>query len=364
MNPSCYVPFNGLTIAPNGDITLCCVASHFKIANIEDIDDLGEFFRSTVYDDLRNMHLNDHAVLHPACGTCIKKQNRFRTEFHTWNNFDINPDLKLKYLEFTTSNICNQYCNMCNSYFSSKWAKYEDNPHPKNTLSAYSIAKIIDVLPEVEHLCIKGGEPFADLNNLPILANVHENMDVTIVSNMRKIPYPFYEELAKIPKDRLKINGSIDAVNDVYQWIRSSPFEETLDTIEELFFETGHKISLCPTVSFQNFFVADKVAEVFHNKPYIWSVYYRNIVTNPEECNPYLIPEKYYNKKLEDYHRINQYDNVEVGDEILKPKFIENNVQRGFDHIEQINKMRGFDILKYINELCDIKDEYNANLSY
>ena len=100
----------------------------------------------------------------------------------------------------TTSNICNQTCVMCNSYFSTKWKKLEHHfikagfkeeryPHPTMAYSKESTDKILKVLPNLKILQIKGGEPFADKNNLKILtklAEVNPNCKVILVSNFQK----------------------------------------------------------------------------------------------------------------------------------------------------------------------------------
>ena len=44
-----------------------------------------------------------------------------RSLIHTNKKFSIKNPIKLTYLEMTTSNVCNQTCVMCDSFFSTKW---------------------------------------------------------------------------------------------------------------------------------------------------------------------------------------------------------------------------------------------------
>ena len=56
---------------------------------------------------------------------------------------------KVQYLEYTTSNVCNQKCVMCSSKFSTQWADIESifgrKSYPTQSLSDKSIDKIIKI---------------------------------------------------------------------------------------------------------------------------------------------------------------------------------------------------------------------------
>ena len=51
----CLVPDTGITINPIGELVLCCAGDHVPVGHIKDIDDVSDFFNSSVYNDLRNL---------------------------------------------------------------------------------------------------------------------------------------------------------------------------------------------------------------------------------------------------------------------------------------------------------------------
>ena len=53
-NSTCRMLFNGgLTINPDGGIVLCCVSSQNKLAHISEIDDLNQFYNSSLFNYIR-----------------------------------------------------------------------------------------------------------------------------------------------------------------------------------------------------------------------------------------------------------------------------------------------------------------------
>ena len=195
----CEAPFLGITIDPAGNINMCCNTMDRQQfdTKITDIDDLEKFFKGKQYERLRKKMANLGMERIKNCEVCwIVNQGREAevTNYHRrakdiaqggiprlsapnpHKSFKIEDPVELQYLEMTTSNVCNQTCVMCDSFFSTKWKKIEHNfkrtVHPTFSMSDESVDKILKVLPKLKILQIKGGEPFADKNNLKILTKL------------------------------------------------------------------------------------------------------------------------------------------------------------------------------------------------
>ena len=158
---NCTFPWTGMTIDPQGYLTLCCMIESKKgIFNIHisDVDSLYDFFYGEEYKKIQNDFDLFGWKKMKDCAACQddKKQNIF-TSYDVSQRFD--PDLKtLQYLELTTSNTCNQQCVTCGSKFSSQWRKIEhyfDRPAEKTySLSANDLEKVLEVLPDLETLTL------------------------------------------------------------------------------------------------------------------------------------------------------------------------------------------------------------------
>ena len=374
--PGCLIPFNALTLGPSGDVLLCCVSSAFPLAHIDDIPDLQKFFESEMMNHKRSIQYSDEVRNDSACSRCYKNPHKttwkHREGFKEWYNFGLNKDLKIKYLEFSTSNLCNQNCVMCSPKFSNKWENlakelskhgFEYIHYSTNRINDAGIEKIIKLLPHLEVINIKGGEPFADPTNFRILeelVSVNDNCRIEIISNLQNIPDNILHILQKVEKDKLAISASIDGVDSVYQWIRGSEFGKAVDTMEKIYLETGHDFGLVPVTSIHNFFTGDEVAKYFIDKPYVRSISYENPVRYPYYCDHLYLPQDMYYNKIDDYHKISKIDKVTVLESILHPVFF-NNVEQHkynqiFKYIDTMNDIRGINLYDHISELAEVRN--------
>lgn len=250
----CDVPHNSLLVQPNGNLSLCCSGNHeVNIGHISEVDDLFSQWQDHSFAKL--LREDDPSAINKMCSHCYKQDHQTRwdtvRDFHGY----LKKDGKIRYLEYTPSNICNQACVGCNSYYSSMWQPLEDElqdldfpldqrasdqygfgayGHSLYKMTTADIDKIIKILPDLQTVCIKGGEPFADINNYRILKELFEvNPDVRvfITSNISHVPKQYLELL----KDRdVRLSVSIDGTDDLYNYIRSSSFDKTIDNLKQL----------------------------------------------------------------------------------------------------------------------------------
>ena len=265
----CKVPFSGFEISPEGNIVLCCMSPRSVLKNINDVDDLEEFYNGTIMEKYRQS-LEDNKYPHMVpCSVCYKKElgnhmtlkknleiypmGDFKKFDSDWKARKENKKRPLRFLEYTLSNICNATCATCGSFFSNKWQsldkKFGRHVFPLVKLDENSIKKIEKVLYGLETLVIKGGEPFADIRNIRILKKLYEinpSCRVLIISNMYTITPEAMKILKMANPGTLEVTASIDGVGKVYDWIRSNNFEHLIKTMETYYKETGLKIKLLP----------------------------------------------------------------------------------------------------------------------
>lgn len=390
----CVAPFSGLTVNPTGSLVLCCNSTHLPLGHISKVDSLQQFYNSEAMEKIRLLHENKN-IEHSICRGCHRdyaqgKHNMMTifNKFWSWHqrNFDTDwhsrkagLDRPIRYLEYTCSNICNQTCASCSSWYSSKWReleldftpeeqqKFEKPPKPIMRLTDKDIDKIIDVLPHLDFLTMKGGEPWADKNNIKILRRlleVNPSCQVEIISNMQSISESTWKMLESFDhtKTNLYLSASIDGVGKEYDWIRGGNFDETVKNMERWYEVTKRPVQLIPFVSIFNFFSLDKIVDYFTDKPYVKGVVITNLSFFPayikvQNLPKYLVDEQvdYYKEKFAEYKNNNFYYEPLLRDfsdsQLNLPE-----LKKGFEWIETINRIRGFDLLDHVPNLKRIKE--------
>ena len=334
----CMVPETGLTINPIGEIVLCCAGDNVAVEHIKNVDNITEFFNSDIYDDLRErFKLKDFpeqcnvCKVHWEAGRIARFDSYNRFNFPTYKEDIASETIPIRFLEITTSNICNQMCVTCSGKYSSKWAPYEQeavdiglhwrNENHKFHTQQYKMTdddvnKVLDIVPHLQHLTIKGGEPFADPNNIKILqklADTNPKCRVEICTNFQLVTKSVIELLHKI--DEVHIQASIDGVGSLYNWIRGGNFEKTVNNINRYYEYAKRKIVIVSTVSIYNWMHIPELIDYWKDIEGVARISMANIVTFPMYCSPLYLPVNQIEegkKKFFDY--LESYDYVEKHD--------------------------------------------------
>lgn len=352
----CQAPFLGITIDPAGWLTLCCATSnreYFK-SKITDVKDLNDFFQGEEYNYIRKQMQESGLGSISQCVNCWGSLNGKWTEADNYNSKHFDKPLKIQYLELTTSNTCNQTCVTCSSYFSSKWRKIEKEfgrkASPSYHLSDDSINKIFKVLPDLKYLQIKGGEPFADKNNLRILkelAAVNPTCELIITSNFQHIPDEWFDVLGLLKN--IKVGASIDGINESYDWIRGGSFHKTVANMEKFYKITDVPVIINTCVSLYNISILSDIDNYFKDKEYVGHILFNNMVEYPEHLSINLM------KKSKILGLVGIRDEKFNNIRSVKPALQEEALlKRFFQHTETMNKIRGFNIFNIQSELYDI----------
>ena len=365
----CKAPYLGITIDPAGNINMCCNTmdrEQFGV-KITDVDNLEKFFKGKSYDKLRNQMSTVGMEGIKNCEVCWVVNQGLEAEITNYDRraehvaqggipgfsapdpykkFSIEDPIKLTYLEMTTSNVCNQTCVMCDSFFSTKWKKLEHHfdrgVNPAFSMSDESVDKILDSLYNLKLLQIKGGEPFADKNNLKILTRLVEvNPDcrVILVSNFQHIPDEWWPVLMAL--NCLQVGASVDGTHEMFDWIRGGSFDKVTENINEfnrlIDCKFGFSVNMC--ISIYNLYNIKATQEYF--KDYTCNVY--NVVTHPMHLSPSIIPKDKLQKIIEDEYGD---DKTNVSPNLLNVKHVidQDLVDKFHSHTKTMNMVRGFDI--------------------
>jgi len=305
----CMVPETGITINPIGEIVLCCAGDNTSISHIKDVPDLTEFFNGEVYDKLRKDFKEGNfpkqcnvCKVHWEAGRIARFDSYNRFIFPTYEEDKGAPITPIRFLEITTSNICNQMCVTCSGKYSSKWAPYEkmavesgltwrDENHKFHTemykMTKEDVDKVLDLVPHLQHLTIKGGEPFADPNNILILkklAETNPKCRVEICTNFQLVTDYVIELLHRI--DEVHVQASIDGVHEMYDWIRGGNFQKTINNIKRYHKYAGRHVIVVSTVSVYNWMHLPELIDYFIDVPGVPRISMANLVTFPKYCSP------------------------------------------------------------------------------
>ena len=340
-----------------------------------------------------------------SCGPCWR---RYREGIHTianandfWRylltkNFDTDWEFRkqnktrpIRFLEYSCSNMCNQTCSTCSSFFSSKWRDIErqfsneevtsfcKNIHEHQSLTDEDIQKIRKILPNLNLLVVKGGEPWADKNNVKILSealDTNPECSFFIVSNMQSIPDSTFKVLQKIDANQVtefNVAASIDGIGRVYDWIRGGygSFEKTVRTMETYYAVTGRKIDLNPFTSLHNYFHLEHIIEYFMHEEYIRGIHFTNLAIYPtyirvqnlptEICErrkehlSYVLPK--YKERMERTGKFLNYASLING---IQPndRFSIKELELSIQWIEKMNEIRGFRLQDHIQELQEVTE--------
>lgn len=352
----CHHPWEGMVINPQGFITHCCETRKHYVEHIDNVSTLTDTFNN--HPSFKKFR----ETIPSQCLKCIWREKRGISTAKSTPSLPTEWNGKIRRLEYTLSNLCNATCSMCSSYFSSSWFKYEKD-FPVSVLSEGAFEKILDIIPSVEHLIIKGGEPFADQRNLVVLRKyLNESTGVVdIITNASLITEEFFNP-------RINLTVSMDGTHDVYKWIRSTDWDTVTDNIRRFFEATGRGVTLGSTISLHNYFYVDEFYDYFLDKPYVRKVDQNHFVNRPRYNSIHCLPDDILmSQKEKNLDILSKYkDHPKFGEtnysamKSIKPNGNHNGEckkEDAFIQIDKVNKMRGFDLLDLIPELREWRDK-------
>ena len=387
----CKFPFSGVTINPDGNFIPCCGAPEVKLGHISEVSSLEEYINGDEQGMLRDDFKKRKWPV--SCNPCKKRRDKgqpalidFMGDQFPWSdeNF-LNDKYDVQYLEVAPSNACNASCSTCGSMFSSKWKALDNKALEQGldfrsntnrvTGKNYSISdidfdKILESLPTVKRLMLKGGEPLADKRNIILLEKIRKEKltcHVNLITNLSMMDDEILDLLKDIPS--IHVSVSMDGLGKQYNWIRSTDFDDVIGKIEKYHAVTDKKVTIIITLSVYNFFNIEEAIKFFTGMK---SVYKIDLLTanDPVYVSPSMIPQ-HMMKKLNDKHEtslwISENPKVERKNALLDYKSLEslddkswflNNKEPLMKWIDFLNQERGFRIEDSVPEINEIRRYY------
>lgn len=399
----CAFPFTGMTITARGQVVLCCdgLAVREPVGLLKDIPDLTDFYNGPKMEYYRKeMEESRIGALSPCSGCWMRYRSGIWSVANAndfWRHlltktFDADWELRkqgrsrpIRFLEYSCSNTCNQMCSTCNSFFSTKWKDIEQqfsreelktfdkNIHEHESLTDENIEKILKILPHLNLLVVKGGEPWADKNNVKILSkalDTNPECGFVIVSNMQSISESTFKVLEKVRTNGVKqfdVGASIDGIGGVYDWIRGGSFEKTVRTMENYYAVTGRKINLIPFISLHNYFHLERIIEYFMHEEYVKGILFFNVSYHPPYIKVQNLPPEILERRKEELsHVLPKYKEqmVKAGKWLdyaslihdIQPNdpFSVKELRLSVQWIEKMNQIRGFRLQDHVPELREV----------
>ena len=346
----------------------------YKKPHIDDIEDLEKWWVETYEDVWQKYFENEQHNITP-CIKCFNKdytyitskkrtvkesyQSNLESGKIKWEFDFINP--KVRWLEFTTSNICNQMCVMCSGRCSTKWLDFDkDFGHEKmklQKLSDSAIDKIKKLIPDLSTIVVKGGEPLADMANMKLLeyaSEVNPDIEIKMTTNLQGLTKKQIKIFKKFKQ--LTFNVSVDGTYDIYNWIRGGDFNKAVNNMKMVYEETGHKIATGTTVSIYNFFNLEDILDYFHDKDYIRWMHYYNLVNWPDWCSIFYVPDHIIRPYLEKYKNFKfKYPHSNGGNiATISGRVNKEITLRAEKYTNQMNDIRKSNILDYVPKLKEL----------
>jgi MoaA/NifB/PqqE/SkfB family radical SAM enzyme len=344
----CTLPWSGLTINPVGNMVVCCSSRIPIIRHISEVEDLQTFFRESVeYQGIRQSFLNQQYP--KECYTCKAKQSRgLPPMMEGWPRSIVprndpprnlnSAEMPILYLDLSVSNVCNQTCIMCGPLYSSKWGELESRiqqrlqTQPDEALQqvlaqtegqqelSYNLLqlqrrtaradaprllsitdqdfqKILNILPTLEVIQLKGGEPLIERRNLEIINRagaLPRPPHIQITTNLSRMSESAWSAIERYPRGKIGLTVSIDGVGRQFEWIRGGDYEQTVSHCNRLG-RTGHRLQVRISPTLHSSMNLAEQLQAVADRTVIRNIQI-GLVTTPGYATPGLLTETLLNR--------------------------------------------------------------------
>ena len=233
----CPIPWNSLSILPDGRLRLCCHTNEDHLLRTSDgidikLDDIWkveDIDTNQFLKYVRGEFSKGNSI--PACAPCLKSEyighksirNELNEQFHQVSK---DSKFKLEFLDISFGNSCNMQCPMCSPNYSSLWAGLTDKDsitrsHEKNFWNSTFFS---EQRSHLKSILIQGGEPFMAKEHKPFLntlitAGVAKNIKLDYITNFS---IPISKDQIKLWKEFKFVNifVSLEGVGNIYNYTR------------------------------------------------------------------------------------------------------------------------------------------------
>lgn len=297
---------------PLGDVRLCPVKNNFNA----EIKDMRKAWNSPSITKIRENMMNGRTT-EDICGACYTlEQHNIPSErlkslenvsnekiiellSHTTENgvLDIDPE----YVELSLDIECQSMCVQCNRQSSSTWKNntdslvemathrvikadfrtrygYDDDMYKWSDEGEKFWPTFWEVIPNVKHLFISGGEPFESTKAVKLITDLSEKeysneLRLTINTGGNYIPDNMWEIFNKFKKTTLLF--SVDAVKERAEWLRHPLKWENFERNVKKADENNTYIEFTTNIHSLNLAYVPEIYE------WIWSMNLKNVAHYP-----------------------------------------------------------------------------------
>lgn len=283
----CSFGWNHQFLGPGGQVKPCCRFTGQVIPKENNIRDysLSEVFTGDFQTDLRDDML--HGRRNSGCIKCWQEEDAGKNMSIRQNynrdierlgdlhyDLDVNNP-KITWLELSFNNRCNLRCRMCGPFFSTNWYKdweitkeyhgwrpndipkyIEEHPEPHTI----DMSKLDNILPNIRHLKLTGGEPFLMPEYSVILQKLVDmgqakNVYLNYSTNLTVMPKKSLIKLWSHFK-YIEFATSLDGVGPVIEYVRHPTDFKTVEKVTQRLMELSHDMNITvgsrPTITIYN----------------------------------------------------------------------------------------------------------------
>lgn len=280
----CILPWLHLYVDPRGEVYPCCLSDPSKGS----LGNLGSKSLDSIWnsDELIAMRrdIRFGQKMASGCNYCYQQDKASKSSARQrYNHFfgelvdedlinGLKPQLKLKYLDFRFSNLCNLKCRTCNESYSSSWGRDSRKLGIKKNkvMSSDTRSKLLDFyfsqIENVEKIYFAGGEPLLIEHHYRALEKLIElkkyNTHLFYSSNASVLRFEKWD-VVKLWQNFKNIifTVSIDHVEDKFDILRSgASWTTTLNNIAYIKQYAPH-VKIIPNLTLSNMNVLD-LAEI------------------------------------------------------------------------------------------------------
>lgn len=260
----CAAAWNRLSLLPSQKLSPCCAYSNPIDPNSVVLRDALSF---DMHEKIRLQMIS--GIKPTGCSTCFRRENNgLSSKRNRLNEKGIPNDVELKYLEIAVGTPCNLDCVMCSSAYSSSWVKREKalrrKVHDQYQISDRLVDEFCEIIREKKlNVELIGGEPFFNKASYKIIDAMIESghsHDLSVTSNCTIVDQNIIEKLETL---NTNVVASIDAVGDLYEYIRGTKWDAVENNLYDLARSNINTLMIYPTVTIYNVFSLDAVVDLF-----------------------------------------------------------------------------------------------------
>ena len=400
----CIIPWMHLAFEPNGKVVPCCLTSHHNyFAGDLTTQPIEEIWNGENMKALRREFMQNKEP--KICSTCFDRERatgesariyHTRTFTGVANTIPLITtedgtctEMKLKYWDFSFSNLCNYKCRSCGPRFSSSWIPDAKKlGYISSQDKVYNIEQVDDSsnydflktqIDYAEKIYFAGGEPLLMKEHWQILEMLVDrkkfNVRVSYNTNASTLVYNGKNVLDywKLWDSRkLEVWPSIDEIGERAELIRSgtvwSKVEENLKAITKL-----NNIWIRPGITVGAWNVRRLPVIINHlidigviKEQYYFENFFMNMLMQPEHYHVSILPESYRKETIQELKDFIETHNKKYSCNIdghfthllfeLEKSHNPRALNKFFKITSDVDKVRNENLFEVIPELKFLKD--------